>query len=284
LADVFAIQDELVQAIVATLVGRLEIDSRERALRKQPESLAAYDYYLQALWYDRKYDMENALVGRTLMEKAIALDPAFARAYGLLAHLMIMLGFFGELDETASDEILEIAKKAVELDPTDGDCYAKLGIAHVYRFEHEQARQNLETALSLNPHDSYTWSHYAWYLETVGEAENALAYLDRALALDPHPPNWHWDLRTETLYALGRYEEAIEILEQKPIPHFWDFGYLAACYGQLGKKEQAREFWDKTLNLYPDATLSMIGNTIGYLHQADADHWTEGLLKAGLSD
>jgi TolB-like protein/Tfp pilus assembly protein PilF len=284
LADVFAIQDELVQAIVVALVGRLEIDSRERALRKQPENLATYDYYLQGLWHDRKYNADDASAGRAVLEKAIALDPTFARAYGLLAHTMIISGFFGERSEAASDEILEIAKKAVELDPTDGDCYAKLGIVHVYRFEHEQARQNLETALRMNPNDSYTCSHYAWYLETVGEAEQALAYLDRALALDPHPPHWHWDLRTETLYALGRYEEAIEILQQKSLAHFWDFGYLAACYGQLGNKEKAGEYWDKTLSLYPEAKLSMIGNTIGYRHQADADHWTEGLLKAGLSD
>jgi TolB-like protein/Tfp pilus assembly protein PilF len=284
LADVFVIQDELVQAIVAKLVGRLEIDSHARALRKLPENLAAYDYYLQGLWHDRKYDAENARAAVAVLKKAIALDPTFARAYGLLAHSLIVLGFFGEREEAASDEILELAKKAVELDPTDSDCFAKLGIAHVYRLEHEQARKNLETAQRMNPNDSYTYSHYAWYLETVGEAKMALENLDRALALDPHPPQWHWDLRCETLYALHRYEEAAEILEQKSLAHFWDFGYLAACYGQLGKNEKARECWEKTRSLFPEVKLAMIGNTIGYLHQADADHWTEGLLKAGLSD
>ena len=284
LADVFAIQDELVRAIVGALVGRLVLDSHERSLRKPPENLDAYDYYLRGLWHDRKYDAEGVQAARLAVEKAIALDPSFARAYGLLTHIMITQGFFEAIGETDSDQILAVAKKAVELDPTDGDCFAKLAIAHIYRGEHEAARQNIETALTLNPHDPYTWTHYAWYLETVGEAEEALAYLDRALALDPHPPYWHWDLRSETLYALGRYAEVIEIIEQKSLANFWDFGYLAACHGQLGETEKAKACWRKALSLYPETTISMIGNTIGYKHQADADHWSEGLIKAGLSD
>jgi TolB-like protein len=75
LDDIFAIQDELVHAIVARLAGRLETEGRERALRKPPENLAAYDYYLQGLWYDRKYDTDSAVAGRNVLEKAVALAP-----------------------------------------------------------------------------------------------------------------------------------------------------------------------------------------------------------------
>jgi TolB-like protein len=85
LDDIFAIQDELVHSIVATLAGQLESADTERSLRKPPESLAAYDYYLRALQLDRRYDLEAASEGRNALEKAVALDPTFAKAHGLLA-------------------------------------------------------------------------------------------------------------------------------------------------------------------------------------------------------
>ena len=133
LDDIFAIQDELVHAIVATLAGRLETESRERALRKSPENLAAYDYYLQGLWYARKYDSDSAVVGRNALEKAVALDPTFARAYGLLATFMMYAAWFDGPYDHSSNDVVDIAKKAVELDPTDADCFAKLGIVHIDR-------------------------------------------------------------------------------------------------------------------------------------------------------
>ena len=284
LADVFAIQDELVHAIVATLAGRLEASSLERALRKPPESLAAYDYYLRGLWYDRKYDSEYAAAERAALETAIALDPTLARAYGLLATSMMMTAWFEGSLEAASEKILRIARKAVELDPTDGDCFAKLAMIHIDRREHEDARRSLEKALDLNPHEPSIWSNYAWYHVTVGEPEKALECLDRREAIDPYPPNWHADVRAEAFYDLGRYEEATRILEQKAAPYHYNYGQLAACFGQLGRKEEAAGFWRKFIDGNPGATLSSVGEGNCYLLKADRDHWLEGLLKAGLSD
>jgi len=284
LIEVFSIQDELVHAIVATLVGRLKADSLERTFRKLPENLMAYDYYLQGLWFEGKYDLESCIAGREAIEKAIATDPTFARPYGLLAHFMMTTGWFNGSAEAPSDEILEIAKRAVELDPTDGDCFAKLAVIHIDRREHEEARRNLEAALHLNPHDSSTWSHYAWYLVTIGEPEKALEYLDRRAAVDPYLPNWHWEIRGEALYDLGRYEEAVQVLEQQANRHFFCYGQSAACYGQLERKEEAARCWQKVIAINPKATLSSIIEGFCYACQRDADHWLEGLRKAVLSD
>ena len=284
LSEVFAIQDELVHAIVATLVGRVEASSLDRAFRKPPESLAAYDYYLRGLWYDRKYDPSCSADGVAVLEKAIALDPTFARAYGLLATSMMMSNWHEGSLEAASEECLSMAKKAVELDLTPGDCFAKLGIVHLDRREYEEARRNLEKALKMNPHEPSTWSHYAWYLVANGEPEKALEYLDRREAIDPYPPNWNADLRAEALYDLGRYGEAAYVLEQKPSPYPYNYGQLAACYGQMGRKEEAAECWARYLQGTPDATIASVGKANSYKHQADLEHWTEGLLKAGLSD
>ncbi|HMB75315.1 MAG TPA: hypothetical protein VKN76_02860, partial [Kiloniellaceae bacterium] len=192
LDEIFTIQDDLVQAIVSRLAGRLETEERERALRKPPENLAAYDYYLQGLWYDRKYDPESAVAERIALEKAVALDPTFARAYGLLAHCMMAAAWWHLPYSRSPDKIIDVARKAVELDPTDADCFAKLAVIHLDRREHREAKRYFETALHLNPHDAYIWAHYAWYLVAVGQPGQGLAYLDRALAVDPYPPTWSW--------------------------------------------------------------------------------------------
>lgn len=284
LDDIFTIQDDLVQAIVTRLAGRLETEGRERALRKPPENLAAYDYYLQGLWYDRKYNLGSAVAGLNVLEKAVALDPTFARAYGLLAHFMMCTAWWHEPYSHSSDKVVDVARKAVELDPTDADCFAKLGVIHLDRGEHEEAKCNFETALRLNPHDSYIWAHYAWYLVILGQPDRGLAYLDRTLAVDPHPPNWNWDTRAVALYGLKRYEEAKEVLESKVIPHCHILGMLAACHGQLGHKKEAAACWAKVLEIAPETKLTDVGSDLVYVNKVDEDHWTEGLLKAGLSD
>jgi TolB-like protein len=284
LDDIFAIQDELVHAIVARLAGRLETEGRDRALRKPPENLAAYDYYLQGLWYDQKYDTDSAVAGRNVLEKAVAVDPTFARAYGLLASFMMYSAWLEEPYSHSPNDVLEIAKKAVELDPTDADCFAKLGIIHIDRGEHQEAKRYLETALCLNPHDSYVWSHYAWYLVTAGEPKGAIEYLDRTLAVDPYPPNWTWEIRAEALYGLERYEEAVEIFGRKAFPYYWNLAMLAACHGQLGDREEAAACWAKVLNIRPKTKLADVGADVCYVNKADADRWTEGLRKGGLSD
>jgi len=136
----------------------------------------------------------------------------------------------------------------------------------------------------LNPHEPSTWSHYAWYLVTTGEPEKALEYLDRREAIDPYPPVWTADIRAEALYDLGSYSEAAHVLEKKDSPYHYNFGQLAACYGQLGRKEEATECWARYLAGNPLATIASVGEANAYKNQSDLDHWTEGLRKAGLSD
>ena len=282
LEDVFAIQDELVHAIVATLAGRMETADTERSLRKPPENLAAYDYYLRALQLDRKYDAASALEGRKALEKAVALDPTFARAHALLSNFTFYSGWFDRDDHASDDKALSIARRAIELDPDDSDCYAKMAVVHLQRGEFEQAQHYFERALALNPHDSTTWSHHAWYLVCVGEPQRALDQLSEREAVEPFPPNWHWEIRGQALYLLGRYEEAASTFERMTHLNYWDHGFLCACYGQLGQIDKARGYWSKVLDVVPDATADILVDTEFRKHKADSDHWLDGCRKAGV--
>ncbi len=285
LEDIFAIQDELVHAIVATLAGRLREADVKRSLMTPPESLAAYDCYLRALDLDRKFDPESSLEGLEFVKKAIELDPTFARAHALYAGTTTTIGWFQiDSSQTHLDESLRIAKAAVSLDPQDSFCHWALGFVYIRRGELDLARDALERALSLNPHDALVWTDYAWYHICVGDPEKALQLLDEREAVDPIPPNWHWELRGEALYCLGRYAEAVASYERLPIIHYWIHRNLAACHGQLGNIEKAQSHWALVLEVVPNAKPTREFACMYSIDPAINEHWYEGLQKAGLTD
>ena len=285
LDDIFALQDELVHAIVSALAGRLSDADVKRSLMKPPDSLAAYDCYLRALDLDRKFDPESSLEGLEFAKKAIELDPNFARAHALLAVSTVTIGWF-QIDSSQAheDEILRIAKTAVSLDPQDSFCHWALGLVYIRRSELDLARDALERALSLNPHDATVWTDYAWYHVCVGEPERALQLLDEREAVDPIPPNWHWEIRGEALYCLGRYAEAVASYERLPELPFWVHRTLAACRGQLGNTDKARSHWAQLLAAVPDSKADRDFSSIYSKEPAVIEHWYEGLQKVGLTD
>jgi TolB-like protein len=190
LADIFAVQDELVHAIVATLAVRLTAADTERSLRKPAQNSEAYDLYLRALSLDGLYDTESAHRARDLAVQAVAVDPGFARAHAMLSGQIFTCAWFdGTPDEQYTDEALRAAAKAVELDPDDSFCTSTLGTVHLIRCDYEQARHYFEMALKSNPHDTWVWADYAWYLMAVGKSEEALERLDSKEIFEPHPPS-----------------------------------------------------------------------------------------------
>jgi len=283
LADVFDVQDELVHAVVATLSGRLEARQIESTLRKPTNSLDAYDLYLKALQFERRYDMSHFHEGRAMLTEAVKLDPSFARAHALLAYYTFATGWYGNVnDEGLNNNALELAKRAVELDPDDSDCYAKLGITYLNCGEHDQAAFYLKKARSMNPHDPNVWNHLAWYYTSIGQHETALAYLDQHEAVEPYPPSWHWELKGEAYFGLGRYQDAVTAYKRMVEPNFWDFGYLAACYGQLGDTKRAQAHWAKMLALCPNQDIGTAWFPDALCDQATIDLYVEGFRKAGI--
>ena len=199
--------------------------------------------------------------------------------------MLVQSGWFEYSDKhDYHDEALEIAQRSIELDPDDGACRESLGLVHLYRGEHERAGYHLERALALNPHDSWTWGAYAYYLILIGKNQEALDRLAERDTVEPFPRNGSWEIRGIALYGLGRYTEAVTTFEQMTHLNYWNHAHLAACFGQLGKVDKARAHWDKVLKAVPSATLSIIGEEDLYKYQADADRWADGLRKAGLDD
>jgi len=241
LVEIFAIQDEVVHAIVATLGGRITTADTERALRMRPEELASDDYDLRALYYFDRYDRESIEKGHRLTEQAVAAAPNYARAHALVAWFNASRSWFDPDNASHLERALEFASKAVKLDHSDGACWQFLANIHLYRREFDQAEDCIRQAQARNPNDFRLVITCAEVLAYLGRFEKALEAVRQVEAFEPLPPNWHWEVCGVILFGLGRYSEASEAFARMSTHNFWNHAQLAACYGHLGNDEKVQE-------------------------------------------
>lgn len=302
-SDIFAIQHEVVQAIVGTFAGRLEHAARERAKRQPTSSLAAYECFLRAhddvwrLYYDTEaYFREGLVEARRLCERAIEFDPRYARAHACLGvvHLWDWL-YRGNSDEL--DQALACARTAVSIDDADDWCHATLGTIHLKRAEHDRAEYHMRKAVELNPNDADTFCNMGLYLVYVGLPLQAIEWLQRAMRRNPFCPDYYPEVLGMAYYLARRFEEGAAALRRMRKITSWGRAYLAACYAQLGRLEEAhnetaeyireaRSVPDSLVPGQPDSLSTLIGALDADLrtHKNAADYnlWLDGMRKAGL--
>ena len=283
LADIFALQDEVVQAIVAILPGRIADSGGHSARRKRTENLTAYDYFLRGLGFMHTFDKTVEPNSREVFEQAIVLDPQFAAAYSGLASWH-MGAWWNDLSAPALDKALELAKKGTALDPNDSFCCYMLGYVHVYRKEFDDAHIQFERALALNPNDTDAVVAASWLLTYTGRATEAINKISKALSINPHAPPWHQVSLGMAMYAAHRYEEAVAAFGRgfAMIDPFTST-YLAAAYGQLGRDAEAKAQVLRFRELKPDMSMLHYASHEPFREHADLDHLLEGVRKAGVS-
>jgi TolB-like protein/Tfp pilus assembly protein PilF len=283
--DVFAMQDKIVRSIAAQLSGRLRIAGLERASRKPPTSLAAYDYVLRGEALPVGVPEAEA-EARRLFQKAVDLDPNYARAY---AHLSanLSLEWIHNFDAPATllEQSLQLAKKAVVLDDSDEFCHSMLGRVHMLGNSHDLAEYHFLKSLALNPNRPNLMAGLGMFYGFRGEPERGLAYFREALAIDPHfDPPWYWRNRAVVHFLAREYEEAITAFKRSPIMPDWVEAHFAAAHAHLGSMEEARRHAAAALRLTPKLTIHAILSRDPYRRQEDIDHIADGLRKAGIPE
>ena len=289
--DLFAVRDEVIEEIVGTLGsterGPIAGDVAKRAKRKPTEDLNAYEYVVLANEHQIRYTKEDNVIGRGLAERAIELDPMYARAHRLLAwiHFQDMYFDWSDSPEESGERAFEAAQKAVELDPSDGRNYWALGYIHLWIMrQHEKAIAEYERALTLNPNDADILADWGYSLAILGRAEEGIELIGKAMRLNPHYPDWYdWSLGT-AYYNVRRYDEAITALQRIHYHNVETRSYLAASYAQVGRTEEARAEVAEVLALDPEFSIAAWAEKLPYKNQADLDHYIDGLRKAGLPE
>ncbi len=295
LTDVFAVQDEISGRIVATLVGRIEDATRRQAERKAPGDITAFDYLLRARSKLNTYMKEGILESRRLLEEALKTDPTFAAAWAELARSYLAEYESDWTDDrgAALDRARVLAEKAVALDGSDVVARYALANAHFYGKRHDLANAEIERAIELNPNDYHNLCSKAWFLAFAGRLDEGVACSREAMRLSPFAPDNCMLAIGYAEYAARRYEDAIEVLGRVSRRSAWRASYLAACYAQLGRMEQARAYAADVMESAssapeihdsgdPECWRRYWSNWFCYKDPADFEHFLEGMAKAGL--
>jgi TolB-like protein/Tfp pilus assembly protein PilF len=240
LKDIFAIQDEIAQAIAGALELKLAASPAAGPTGPDTADLEAYDLYLKGLSLWQARGQANLDQAQRYFEQALARDPKFAKAWAGVALVeTIRPGWFGTPTTAAFVRARDAAERALALDPMLPEAYAALGNTAFSEGRTGTARELFERALAIAPSYATAWQWYGWGLSINGASEEALPKSRRAVELDPKAPIVRQDYAV-VLYNLERYADAeavcSEILSE---PADWSICLSLTFDSQMVRKDYA---------------------------------------------
>jgi len=288
LADVFAVQDEIAEAIVAAIEPQLYAAENFRAKRKPPDSMDAWDLVMRALSHYWRVTRQDNMVAQALLEKATAIDPNYGQALGLLATSYMFTAHMGWADMAKATEIAErSAKAAIRADSEDPWAHNALAHAYLLARRFDDSLAEFELALRLNPNFALAQGYYGLSLCYSGRWQEGDRAARRALRLSPRDP-FSAVYCGIAAYAqfLGRsYDEAMR-LSREAIRLRSDFvgahRVLTAAAGMAGQDDVATAALQELRRAQPNISLAWIANQMPIKQDPDREHYLEGFRRAGL--
>ena len=280
LEDIFAVQDEVTAKIVEALLGRL----RAPPPRNRPKNLEAYDLCVRArkLMDDSPQTAQEA---HLMLTRAVSLDPGYAEAYRWLAmnHWMGWVHSGGPTEPTRS-VALELARKAVAIDPNDAGCRWVLAYLLAYERSFAEADAEFAKAIELDPNEADAWAALSDIAVLAGRVEEGLEHIRKAFRLNPFPASWYYLTLGQAQYAAGEYEAAVETLRRDETYRTSSRRFLAASLAQLGRLDEARAEVELFLVGNPHFTTRHWATTEPFRDAATLEHFVDGYRKAGLPE
>jgi adenylate cyclase len=286
LKDIFAIQDEVTAAVVATLSGRVEAATHERAARKRTESMAAYECVLAGKILHHRSAREANAEAQRLLDRAIELDPKYAHAHawkGCVIGQSYVYGWCPDKNR-ALEQVAQELEIALALDNNDPDVHRVLAALNLIFDNHDKATYHQQRALSLNPNNDLIVVQQGELLTWLGRAEDGIEWIRRAMRLNPYHPERYWNHLGRAQYTARAYANAIESLSRIARPDSSHHALLAASSAQLGNKTAATAHAREVVTLDPRFAINKYLTTLHYKQTADREHCREGLIKAGLPE
>lgn len=289
--DVFAIQDEIVEAIAATVEPELELKELALSRRKRPEKLEAQDCYYRAHWHFYLITKTDNEISKDWYRRALDLEPGFARARAGLAYTYYndaVFGFAANPGEAVA-EGTKLALEAVALDPNDAFAHHVVGRLYMLAGRHDASIAELQHAIELNPNNALAHYGLGFSLVMNGEPARALPLLERAQRLSPHD-QLLWAFVTVTALAqqlLGAAAEAEYSARRavdSPNAGFWAWLQLAIALGYRNKVDEAGHALEEARRLRPEFSIAMLDQIFTFRDPALREKYVEGLRLAGLTE
>ncbi|WP_192356044.1 adenylate/guanylate cyclase domain-containing protein [Mesorhizobium mediterraneum] len=281
LADVFALQDEVVGKIVSAISGAFP--SARFMTRQRTSNLKAYEFLVRGRALVTQSPEANK-TARPLLERAIQLDPGFAEAHAWLA----MSHVFGSMHWGETEEHRALgraeAQLAVSLDPGNAGAHTILGYILHFDLKADEAAAEFATALRIDPNHADAWIFLAESKAHLGNAVEGIECVQNAFRLDPYPPGRYYWVRGYVEYAARRYEDAVDTLRHETTYRTGSRRILAAALARLGQIDEAKEEARQFLAANPHFSIRQWASTQPFRREADRQHFVDGYLMAGLPE
>jgi TolB-like protein/cytochrome c-type biogenesis protein CcmH/NrfG len=288
LADVFAVQDQITEAIVAAIEPQIYAAENFRARSKPPNSLDAWDLVMRALWHYWRVTRQDNVVAQALLEKAIAIDPNYGQALSVLATSHMSGVHLGWADLGSAAPIAErAALAAVEADSEDSWAHNALGSVYFSTRRLDDSLAEFELALQLNPNFSLAQGYYGLALSYCGRWQEAHEAAQRAIRLSPRDPSSaiYYGIAAYAQFVGRNYQQAIA-LAREAIRQRGDFTgayrVLTVAAAMTGQVEVAAAALQELRRAQPNISLAWIASQLPWKLDADRDHYLEAFRRAGL--
>ena len=242
---VFDVQDQIIEKIISTIVGKVEADTMNAINKKNPENMGAYELVLKGLDYARKGGVikeytENAL---SLFEKAIEEDPNYSRAHAWRACTLANLLDWdpGNNNSDTFSKVIDSMNTALELDPNEPEVHRLFGSLKLFfDKDYDMAKYHLEKARQLCPSDVYIIARYSSVLICFSEFEKALNEIHRALRLDPFSQDLLFENEAICYFWLKNYSGSLISFKKLKVQNTKSLFYMASAFMCEGNDTKAK--------------------------------------------
>lgn len=287
--DIFDLQDEVTSRVLGAIAPQLQQAEIERAARKTPQSLDAWESFIRGLHLFSQHSDISTRAAIGMLEHAIELDPGYARAHGLRAVCLAWRAFQGwENPDSAFTAATDSVRRAVASDSREPWAFMAQAFVSLGRRDDEAAVAALTEAVEASPNFAYAHALLGAAHAFGGRPAQAIEYIERAQRLSPR------DIFTEEYqlfysfahFQAGRYAEAATAAEraiQLRPEHPALYIMAAASYGQAGEIEKAKDMLARLSSLVPSLSAVAIGETFPYTRHEDRARLVAGLRAGGLA-
>ena len=288
--NIFGVQDKLVKNVIKEMYTTLSTNGTAPLASRETRSFDAYDAFLIGQRHSKNRSRKGYEQTIKAYQRAIEIDPNYARVYGAMAVTLIR-GYRYQWSDLsmveARERALMFVRKAIALDQSTPQIYWSLGYVHLHRHEYDAAEAAARKSVSLSPSYADGYALLANIANWRGKPVKAEKYMKKAIELNPYYSFQYPSTLGTSYYHQGRYQEAIAVLKtavnQNPTalnPHI----YLAAAYTELGMGEEAAwEINQVDLN-HPDTRLSELAAILPYEKKIYIETLADDLRKAGMSE
>jgi adenylate cyclase len=292
LTDVFKVQDDITEKIIASVAPKYLSAEIRRAQRVPARNLDAWDAFIRGYWHFLRFTKSDHIEAQRMFNKSITLDSGHAKAMSMLAMTNLIGGLYGWIEprSSAMEAARQNAEMAISIDPEDPMVVRARGIVNLWSKNQQNALRDFKQAVALNPNEAESHALLGAAHGALGDYDKARSSFDIAMRLSPrdqHVATWYNYLSMAAVTA-AKYEEAADWAKKavQSNPKF-PAGYrsLAASLGNTESLSEAKEAVVQLRQLLPNVSINQLrSNFLFFNDPLDLERYLNGLRRAGLPE